>query len=246
MVGPPDTSADSESVDSDPDDRGRGVLTPKDRAFLRGEASYEPTSNSARRARNRIRDRLRNAVLDFGLIADHLQERDREQVFARGANDDLAAFNHGLVGALRVVYAGVEHGPVRAPTGLTFAELVERAVRRVEYDEMPDALRELETVHVDVSVSVDRPSLTSINAERVASAVERGRLDEISDDEARSFLRWLTEADALDADAAVEAVREERERIADAPDRTGEGDDFELLPRGVLGPDDAGGEEKGE
>jgi hypothetical protein len=230
MVGPPDTSADSESMDSDPDDRGRGVLTPKDRAFLRGEAEYEAKSNSARRARQRIRDRIRNAVLDFGLIAEVMQDRDRETIFERGANDDLAGFNDGLLGALWFIYGGVEHGQVRAPTGLTFTELVERAVRRVEYDAMPDALRKLETVHVDVDVSVDRPSLTSINAERVASAVERGRLDEISDDEARSFLRWLMEADALDAEAAVDAVRDERDRIADAPDRTREGDEFEILP----------------
>ena len=238
MVGPPDTSAESESVDSDPDDRGRGVLTKEDRRFLRGEAEYEAKSNSARRARQRIRDRVRNAVLDFGLIAEVMQDRDRETIFERGANDNLAGFNEGLVGNLQFIYGGVEHGQVRAPTGLTFPELCERAVRRVEYDEMPDALRELETVHVDVSVSVDRPSLTSINAERVASAVDRGRLDEISDDEARSFLRWLTEADALDADAAVEAVRDERERIADAPDRTREGDEFEILPDNGEGGDE--------
>jgi hypothetical protein len=217
-------------MDSDPDDRGRGVLTPKDRAFLRGEAEYEAKSNSARRARQRIRDRIRNAVLDFGLIAEVMQDRDRETIFERGANDSLAGFNEGLVGNLQFIHAGVEHGQVSAPTGLTFTELVERAVRRVEYDAMPDALRKLETVHVDVDVSVDRPSLTSINAERVASAVERGRLDEISDDEARSFLRWLMEADALDAEAAVDAVRDERDRIADAPDRTREGDEFEILP----------------
>ena len=230
MVGPPDNSAKSESMDSDPDDRGRGVLTKEDRRFLRGEADYEPRSNSARRARQRIRDRIRNAVLDFGLICDLLEDRDRETIFERGASDDRTAFNDGLLGALWFIYGGVEHGQVRAPTGVTFAEFAELAVRHAEYDAMPEVMREFKTVDVDVDVQVDRANLANINVENVANTVTRGEWADLTGSDARTFLRWLVEADALDADAAVEAVREERERIADAPDRMREGDEFEILP----------------
>jgi hypothetical protein len=241
MVGPPNSTDDDETDDSDPDDRGRGVLTKKDRSFLRGDADFGPKSNSARRARQRIRDRTRNAVRDFGLIADALQDRDREQIFERGAEDDLAEFNGGLVGALRFIYSGVEHGKARAPTGVGFKGLVEHAVRRAVYDFLPVQLREAQTV--DVAFDVSQPYLTDIrNPTAVGANVERGRWDKISDNEARVFLRWLANADALDADAAVRAIHEARDERPATTNRPAKTDDELLLPSDVL--DDREGDDQ--
>jgi hypothetical protein len=238
MVDASGTPEADNSKDRDPDDRGRGILTKKDRAFLRGDADYGSKSASARRARQRIRDRIRNAVLDFGLICDRLEDRDCKKIFERGASDDRAGFNDGLLGALWFIYSGVEQGQVHAPTGITFSDFIELAVRNAEYDAMPAVMRDFKTVNVDVSVTIDRPNLTDINIEHVSNIVERGEWADLTGGDARTFLRWLVEADALDSDAAVEAVREERERVAETPELKRAGDEFEYLSRGVFSSDD--------
>ena len=60
-------------------DRDRGVLTPADREFLTGER--ELSDQSAYNARVRIRNRVRNALLDFEILFNELSERDRERIF---------------------------------------------------------------------------------------------------------------------------------------------------------------------
>lgn len=62
------------------DKRGRGILTPEDRAYLRGETEYEHQQSEIN-TRKRIRSRLRNAILDFTLLFEHLDDSDRQQVF---------------------------------------------------------------------------------------------------------------------------------------------------------------------
>lgn len=61
------------------DDRPRGILSPEDRAFLRGEAEFEHEA-SARNARKRIRERVRHGLADFGLLFEHMERRDRLRV----------------------------------------------------------------------------------------------------------------------------------------------------------------------
>jgi len=63
------------------DDRDRGILTPDDRKFLKGEKEYSNVQ-SERDARYRIRKRIKNGILDFSLLFAHLDKNDREQVFS--------------------------------------------------------------------------------------------------------------------------------------------------------------------
>lgn len=57
-----------------------GLLTPSMRAYLRGETDYE-NSGTRRNRRQGIRDRIRRAFDDFGLLVEELEPRDRQQVF---------------------------------------------------------------------------------------------------------------------------------------------------------------------
>lgn len=69
--------------------RERGVLTEADREFLRGDREYQSLSNE-RAARQRIRQRVRDAIQDFGLLFNYLEPRDRNQIldeFARRTDD---------------------------------------------------------------------------------------------------------------------------------------------------------------
>lgn len=61
------------------EERGRGILTGADRAYLLGEKEY--STQGERDARYRIRNRTENALLDLRILNDHLQPDDRALVF---------------------------------------------------------------------------------------------------------------------------------------------------------------------
>ncbi|MFC4988754.1 hypothetical protein [Saliphagus infecundisoli] len=89
-------------------DRSRGILTPSDRAYLRGE--YEPGSvQSERNTRERIRERVFESLRDFELLIEHLPERDRGLVFEKRLEelDGPEAFD-ALVAAMAFLYRGIE------------------------------------------------------------------------------------------------------------------------------------------
>lgn len=67
-------------------DRDRGVLTTADRKYLCGESEIEPQTHSERRARERIRNRVKNAVLDFKILLRHFEDRDRELIAYEDGN----------------------------------------------------------------------------------------------------------------------------------------------------------------
>jgi len=89
-------------------ERPRGILSAADRAYLRGDAELSSTQ-AERNARARIRDRVENAVLDFELLVEGLERRDRELVFEKrfGDRDGTEVFD-GLVSTLAFLYAGIE------------------------------------------------------------------------------------------------------------------------------------------
>lgn len=127
----------------DTDDRPRGMLSPADRAFLRGEA--EMTHEQSRRnAASRVRGRVGEAVRDFALLAHTFDGRDRANVF--GAVDD-PAFRDGLTAMLSVTYLGLKE------QGVEFADLLEPAVRKAEEVYAADTLGSAAEVSVDFDVT---------------------------------------------------------------------------------------------
>ena len=65
-------------------ERGRGIVTPADRDYLRlsEEEREEKYSQSARiQRRNAIADRVENALLDFPLLAKRLDDKTVDDVF---------------------------------------------------------------------------------------------------------------------------------------------------------------------
>lgn len=70
-------------------DRPRGILSTEDRKFLLGETEYS-SSAGARRRRQKIRERVTHALLDFQIL-EYLQGRDRNQIFEGPDRRDLLA-----------------------------------------------------------------------------------------------------------------------------------------------------------
>lgn len=60
-------------------DRGRGMLSKRDRKYLAGETDHE--GQSERTVRMQIRDRVRNGLLDMDLALQELDEKDLDQIF---------------------------------------------------------------------------------------------------------------------------------------------------------------------
>lgn len=69
------------STSSSGTERGRGILTKRDRRFLLGQLDDELDQNARNQKRYRIRKQIQNAILDFQLIAQNLPVTDIQQVF---------------------------------------------------------------------------------------------------------------------------------------------------------------------
>ena len=134
-------------------ERDRGVLTPADRAYLRGEQSFGSVQ-SERNARARIRDRVYDGVLDFELLIEGLDDHDRELAFeSRGGG--VETFD-GLVATLAFVYR------VADDTGLDFERLLTEAVSLAE-------ARDDRAASVDLTVTYH-----GLTPDSLVSRLERG------------------------------------------------------------------------
>ena len=142
-------------------DRERGILTPADRKFLRGEKEYA-SEQSERDARYRIRQRVKNAIMDFSILLRHMQDKDRSQIFSdyfteskepdpdELTNDDLediieeTMFIGGVSDAIGFFYLG------STDTGTPFDEVIEAGLSSGEEQ------RGFVVDSVDVSFDISR------------------------------------------------------------------------------------------
>ncbi|MDG5777182.1 hypothetical protein VB773_12260 [Haloarculaceae archaeon H-GB2-1] len=154
-------------------DRPRGILSPADRRFLLGQTDME-SDQSVYDARYRIRQRVRNAILDFTLLFESLEPTDRRQVFDP-PSEDRSSFTDALVDALAFFYLGTEGYEPSRETLL--AESVRRAERSMGRRDCV----------VSAHVSVERADRDQL--ERILDRVESGALHELTDDDLRTFAR---------------------------------------------------------
>lgn len=131
-------------------DRDRGILTPADRRVLVGKADFPPGSNSMRKARQRIRDRIRDSMLDFYILLNYLEERDLKLAFNQSgpepvSYDDVISVFPAAIGFL---YAASIANPKVDES--TFATRVQQGITNAE------VVRNNATATVNVSITVDR------------------------------------------------------------------------------------------
>lgn len=191
-------------------DRGRGILTPSDREFLLGgKTDYQ--QQSVEQKRRRIRGRIENALLDFSLLFEDIETRDREQLF--DPDDDLrAAYTEGITNALAFLYLGAKRYPVG------FRELLANGVKESE-QELTDSDYRVVRVEFDVE------ELGGIDVDAVIDALESGDYDELTGEELRTFVLLLGETDAFAATAMREELKDQiselTNRMSETTDRKG-------------------------
>lgn len=98
------------------EDRPPGILTRGDREYLLGEKDYKSVEAESNK-RRAIRKRIRNGLLDFGLIERHLGVKDRDKIFEQAAQSDDAAradFVEAIELLISWLYLGLKKGGFNA------------------------------------------------------------------------------------------------------------------------------------
>jgi hypothetical protein len=88
------------------EDRDRGILSPADREFLLTGGDNLSSDQSRRNARRRIRDRIRNAIIDFDIITRLLNEDDKRMVFDE-EGEWRPAFTSGQKAMIEFLYSSL-------------------------------------------------------------------------------------------------------------------------------------------
>ncbi|QHS16381.1 hypothetical protein [Halopenitus persicus] len=174
-------------------DRPRGILTPSDRDFLLGRKT-DYTEHSKKQKRNRIRRRVRNAVIDFSILFEHLEQRDRETVFDP-KDEDRAAFTQGVIDMLAFLHLGSMgyHTP--------FKEMLAEGVGKAE-----QRLAGSDYRMVNVEFNVD--PVGQIDVDEVIEKIENDEFAQLTDEELRAFVRLLSMSEEFSPSETREAIKD--------------------------------------
>lgn len=175
-------------------DRGRGILTPSDREFLLGRKT-DYTKHSKKQKRNRIRRRLRNALLDFTILFEHLEERDRETVFDPD-NEAREDYTEGITDLLGFLHLGTMGYYV------PFKNMLSQGVSRAEQELSGSDYR---MVNVEFSVE----PVGHIDVDAVIDKLEAGAFNDITDEELRAFMRLLADSEEFSANELRSGMKEQ-------------------------------------
>jgi uncharacterized glyoxalase superfamily protein PhnB len=189
-------------------DRPRGILTTEDRKFLFGETEYSNQSG-ARRRRQKIRERVTHAMLDFRVLR-HLEDRDRDQIFAGEERRDLLAsgFSSGFIflyDALTRSREDTEH------IDLNLNGYLSQAIEHVEERRGHRATLTLEIHREDLSEPEAVFEQVKQHGFRSLNAAELDTLWFSDDVDAAEFASFLSEVFDEDGDA-VRAIDIEKGR----------------------------------
>ena len=174
-------------------DRPRGILTPSDRDFLLGRKT-DYTEHSKKQKRNRIRRRVRNAVLDFSILYECLEDRDRKTVFDPD-DEDRDAYTRGITDILGFLHLGTM-GYVTP-----FKDMLSEGVAKSE-----QRLAGSDYRMVRVEFNVD--PVGQIDVDEMIEKIEADEFERITDEELRAFVRLLSMSDEFAPDDVREGLNE--------------------------------------
>ncbi|MEZ3142408.1 hypothetical protein [Halobaculum sp. MBLA0143] len=162
--------------------RDRGFLTPADREYLRGER--EPGSvQSERNTRARVRDRTHEALYDFPVVIEQLEQRDREILCERLDGEGAAAFD-ALTAAVAFLHRVVDG------TELSFETVLAEGINVAAAADDRAA-----TVELDVTY-------TALTAETIRQKARRGESLSLTE------VAFADESDEVDLATVLEADEE--------------------------------------
>ena len=152
-----------------------------------------------RKARQRIRQRVREGLRDFEILANHLEERDREKIFeADPFTEEYDELQNDVAYAIEFLYAGMGgEANFRRPLKQGVAR-GEAALGNVDYP-------------LDVEVRFDVKANFQKDSRKTVQAIEAREWDALSPRDLFGFIRIASDADAIDFSKVREQI-ESRER----------------------------------
>lgn len=191
----------------DTGERGRGVLTPTDRAFLRGEKEYKNEETATHR-RADIRQRVRDSIMDFTLLVEELPEEDRNRIFGPDADDETIS-DQAMADMIAFLAMGVEQNPHPSQDTLRMPELEDLIQLGIERALLVQGVHPQKiSVDIDVQTYNER-------------AVELSRRFLEGDQDVHStsgLITYLLKTQQLDQDKLNEFLRSEVEPVGEPSD----------------------------
>jgi hypothetical protein len=189
-------------------DRPRGILSTEDREFLLGEREYS-TPAGARRRRQKIRERVTHAMLDFQIL-QYLEGRDRNQIFAGKDRRNLLA--SGFSGGFLFLYDALARA--REDTkhiDMNLEVYLSQAIEHVEKTRGHRATLDLEIQREELSdpeeifERLKQDGFTSLTAAELDTLWFSDKVD------AAAFASFLNQELGSDEDIRVTHIKKERD-----------------------------------
>ena len=183
-------------------ERDRGILTERDRDYLLGEVTYQDQQQQRNRRRH-IRNRLKNGIIDFGIL-NRLEPRDRKQIVAslndssiesqKDIKSESDLLTEGLIGAIRFLYL------LSYDADLPFEDILQQGVRKGEKERTG---RLVSGVDLEINYSQTSPNESN---ERALGELAGQSLSSEEKDAVRGYLK-----DALDVLEEKESTKSPNE-----------------------------------
>lgn len=186
------------------DSRDRGILSPTDRKFVKGEKEYNHRQTASDR-RKEIRERLYNSLLDLSLIFNHMDEDEVARVFSPD-DTEQQAFVEALTDGLGMIYR--ETFP--ATTIPAFKTLLSAGVSRAERQ-----IAGSDGLGVSVTFDVERSSPVEFDLDEIGEKIRLGKTDEIPVEALRIYTRYYARSDEFDPEIPQQVLETRRDEVAD-------------------------------
>lgn len=217
-------------------DRTRGLLSKRDRQYLLGTSDIKPRSQRERDIRADIRERVWNGLLDFYLLRDRLEPRDREQILPPREDDsapteqsarETAATYVALTNALAFLYDLYTHREGQEQFERVLAEAIGMIERRRAHEGGTGIMIAGPDVTITPGSVVDHER---IDEKLDVATSSTGPGFEILDSAELLYLYWKTHAaDAENEETKAQALDVIERWIESKWDLDGDGDENSYL-----------------
>lgn len=189
-----------------------GFLTETDKLFLRGGKKYGSKQQRYDR-RKAVRERTREALLDFSVLYKELDRTERNKIFEPGDREERIELEDGIIDTIAFLYIALE-GEIESGDFQDrqytprFQGLLNHAVSKAEADRRPGD--EIVTT-VDFRASVTNPG--QVDLDRVIDKLAKRRGFELNEVEAKVVANILATDDSswhLGTSEFVEQIEERR------------------------------------
>lgn len=172
------------------------MFSESDRRYLRDPDRYaeEYSRQSVRERKQAIQSRARHALLDFTELYEHMDGDGAEKIFEATGEE-----REELIQALINLFAFLYRETHVTTTIPSFEHYLETGVRKALMDM---AGTDFYDVNVDLSIDPISPEIK--DWDQLESKLRQGEWDELTDEEARWFLRYYQRSDEFDPGAARE------------------------------------------